>query len=85
VPYGRYENHGWLQQFDRERLESILDVFGGTPTTVAFYKYFADGWQLVDADACGDCRYFDMQRRKDYEPDYVAAARAVACAELVKD
>ena len=85
VPYGRYENHGWLQQFNRERLESIFQVFGGTAGTVAFYKYFEDGWQLVGADACGDCRYFDIQSRTDHEPDYVAAARAVACIELVRD
>ena len=85
VPYGRYENHGWLQQFDRERLESILQMFGGTTRAVAFYKYFADSWQLVDADACAEGRYFDIQSRKDHEPDYVAAARAVACMELVKE
>jgi SAM-dependent methyltransferase len=84
VPYGRYENHGWLQQFDREGLERILREFGGRPTSVGFYKYLADGWQIVDADACADCRYFDIQDGEDYEPDYVAAARAVACAELVK-
>ncbi len=85
VPYGRYENHGWLQQFDRERLESILQVFGGATRAVAFYKYSADGWQLVDADACAECRYFDIQAHKDHEPDYVAAARAVACMELVRE
>jgi SAM-dependent methyltransferase len=84
VPYGRYENHGWLQQFDRECLNSVLQVFGGQTNAIAFYKYLADGWQLTDADACGDCRYFDIQSRRDHEADYVAAARAVACMELVK-
>ena len=84
VPYGRYENLGWLQQFDYPRIETVLEVFGGSASNVAYYKYFTDGWQVVDADACADCSYFDIHNRSDYEPDYVAAARAVACIEMVK-
>jgi SAM-dependent methyltransferase len=84
VPYGRHENHGWLQQFDRECLDSVLQVFDGTTRAMAFYRYVADGWQLVDADACAECQYFDIQSCRNHEPDYVAAARAVACLELVK-
>ena len=84
VPYGRYENLGWLQQFDHQRIRTVLEVFGGSASNVAYYKYLADGWQVVDADACADCSYFDIHHRSDYEPDYVAAARAVACIELVK-
>ena len=84
VPYGRYENLGWLQQFDHQKIETVLEVFGGSAISVAYYRYFADGWQLTDADVCADCSYFDIHNRSDYEPDYVAAARAVACIEMVK-
>lgn len=62
----------------------MLEVFGGRAGNVAYYRYLADGWQVVDADACADCSYFDIHNRSDYEPDYVAAARAVACIEMVK-
>ena len=62
----------------------MLQVFGGSASSVAYYKYFADGWQVVDADACANCSCFDIHSRSDYEPDYVAAARAVACIEMVK-
>lgn len=84
VPYGRYENLNWLQQFDHQKIKTVLDVFGGSASNVAYYKYFADGWQVADADACADCSYFDIHSRPDYEPDYVAAARSVACIEMVK-
>ena len=84
VPYGCYENLGWLQQFDRQRIETVLEVFGGSASSVAYYRYFADGWQVADADACANCSYFDIHNSLDYEPDYVAAARAVACIEMVK-
>ena len=84
VPYGRYENLGWLQQFANRMVKKVLDVVGGSESNVAYYKYFADGWQVADVDACAESSYFDIHIRSDYEPDYVAAARAVACIEMVK-
>lgn len=65
-------------------VEAVLDVFGASANTIAYYKYFADGWQVVEADACAECSYFDIHSKPDYGPDYVAAARAVACIEMVK-
>lgn len=84
VPYGQYENIGWLQQFDSKMIEMLIDVFGGSTYKEAYYKYFDAGWQIADANACNDCSYFNIHNRSDYEPDYVAAARAVACIEMVK-
>ena len=84
VPYGRYENHGWLQQFDRAMVERVVEVFAGAQATVEYFKYADGGWQRADADTCMDCRYFDVQSRKDDGPDYGAAARAVACMELIR-
>jgi len=84
VPYGRPEYHGWLQQFDRTMVDAVLHTFGGTASAAAYYRYGARGWQISSADGCSDCTYFDIHRRQDYEADYVAAARAVACLEMVK-
>ena len=84
VPYGHYENLGWLQQFDHQMIETVIGVFGGSAGNVVYYQYTADGWQVADAKACADCSYFDIHNRSDYEADYVAAARAVACLEMVK-
>ncbi|OFW11516.1 MAG: hypothetical protein A3H96_00470 [Acidobacteria bacterium RIFCSPLOWO2_02_FULL_67_36] len=82
VPYGRYENHEWLQQFDRDHIRAVCDTFDGTACNVDYYKY-AGSWQIADESACTESRYFDIHRRGALEPDYVAAARAVACVELV--
>lgn len=84
VPYGRYENHGWLQQFDRHMVAATLHSFRGSASAVSYYRYDARGWQVSAAADCTDCGYFDIHHRQGYEPDYVAAARAVACLELVK-
>lgn len=84
VPYGRYENHGWLQQFDCKMVDAVFDAFGRSSRSVAYYKYFPDGWQIAKAEECADCSYFDIHNKSEYESDYVAAARAVACVEMVK-
>lgn len=84
VPYGRYQNLGWLQQFDYEMVKTVLNIFQGSSSSTAYYKYFSNGWQAVDTDACADCSYFDIHSQSDYRPDYVAAAHAVACIEMVK-
>jgi SAM-dependent methyltransferase len=84
VPYGRYKNYGWLQQFDKKMVEAVLAVFGGSASTVTYYKYFADAWQVAEASVCAESSYFDIHHRSGYEPDYVAAARAIACIEMEK-
>ncbi|MFA5238579.1 MAG: methyltransferase domain-containing protein [Phycisphaerae bacterium] len=84
VPYGRYENHGWLQQFDGKMVDAVLDTFAPSFHSIAYYKYFPEGWQTTKAEECADCSYFDIHNKSEYEPDYVAAARAVACIEMVK-
>jgi hypothetical protein len=82
VPYGRYQNLGWLQQFDCGMVKKVLDIFQGTSSDVTYYKYFSDGWQIANADMCAHCCYFDIYSRPFFEPDYVAAAHAVACIEM---
>jgi hypothetical protein len=82
VPYGKYENLGWLQQFDRERLDDVFQVFDGKIEAQAFYRYTVDGWVLSDAAECAECEYYDIHTHPDHAPDYAAAARAVVCLML---
>lgn len=84
VPYGYYENHGWLQQFDQKMITKLIEVFDGTKHDVVFYKYSSNGWQIAKADDCNHCSYFDIHKSSDYDKDNAAAARAVACIEFVK-
>lgn len=84
VPYGRYQDLGWLQQFDADMVQRMMDTFGGSSAAVTYYRYSAGGWQTVAAEACAGDTYFDAHRQTEFEADYLAAARAVACLELVK-
>lgn len=84
VPYGAYQNLGWLQQFDRQMLCGAIRVFGGSLVDEAFYRYTPSGWVLSHSEACADSLYFDVHQGLGYDSDLAAAARAVACIELVR-
>lgn len=84
VPYGRYQNLGWQQQFDHKMVGTIVDGFTGTKAELSFFRYVDDGWQVSNAADCSECTYFDIHQQTGYELDYLAAARAVACIEITK-
>jgi SAM-dependent methyltransferase len=84
VPYGHHTNLGWLQIFDEAMVERVLKTFDGSISQIAYYQYLPEGWQISTAAACARCTYFDIHHQSGYDPDYAAAARAVACIELIK-
>lgn len=85
IPFGRREDHGWLQQFDAEGIRRLVEAFDGEVRAETYYRYGADGfWRLADAAACADASYFNIHATPAIEPDGAAAARAVCCLELVK-
>ena len=91
-PFGRYENHGWFQQFDAALVDTLVSAFAPSKHHEAIFQYHPDGWQRSDRDACKDCEFFDVHISKYSDPnstiaypsDYPAGERAVACLELVK-
>ncbi len=82
VPYGRYENLSWLQQFDEVMIRRIIEVFGSGHVAVNYYTYTPGGWKAGQVTQCSDNRYFDVHASKKFDADFAAAARAVACIEI---
>ena len=91
-PFGRYENHGWFQQFDSELVDTLIDAFGPSRHKENIFQYHPDGWQRSTREACKDCEFFDVHSSKyndpnstiEYPSDYPAGERGLACLELVK-
>jgi len=91
-PFGRYENHGWFQQFDAALLDQLVEGFGPAQVKETIFKYEADGWELSNRTACAECQFFDVHESKycdpnstiEYPNDYPAGERALACLELRK-
>ncbi len=84
VPYGKYETHGWLQQFDAAMIEQVKVVFAGTTRAEVYYRYKNGGWQVDSPEACADLSYFNIHETGTFEEDGLAAARAVCCVDLEK-
>lgn len=84
VPFGKYENHGFFQQFDSQMVQRIVNAFGGVGYKVVFYKYSKDGWQISSREQCEGSEYFNIRTSNKISHDGAAAARAVACVILKK-
>jgi SAM-dependent methyltransferase len=94
VPFGRRENHGTFEQFDSPLLAELVAAFPGGVESSAFFRYTADGWQRTDEAGCAGAEYSAETARATaegrppdsarFDADRAAAARAVACLELVK-
>lgn len=84
VPFGKAEDHGWLQQFDEAGVRRIIEQFGGPVVTEAYYRYTSDGWQLSTTAACANDRYYNVHAASEPAADGAAAARAVCCLELIR-
>lgn len=84
LPFGKRKNHGWLQVFDSEMLDELVDEFSPTSIIEHHFNYEPDGWQVSSREKSKNATYFDIHKQKTYDSDYAAAARAVVCLELVK-
>ncbi|PSN14684.1 methylase [filamentous cyanobacterium CCT1] len=92
VPYGKYTDFGWYQQFNAEMIQALIDEFQPSRKMETYFKYDHGGWNFAAAENCQDCegfnihdtKYFNPNSTKDYDPDYAACSRAIAALELWK-
>jgi SAM-dependent methyltransferase len=77
VPYGKFEDHGWLLNIDQERWQYLLAV--ARPYATVHESYFSHspetGWSFAEPDALRSVGYYDQKN---------AGAAAIAVAYLTK-
>jgi len=84
VPFGKRCVHEWLQIFDGDMIDSMIEKFQPVSHSVTYFQYSgAQGWQLSGRQRAGDAGYFDPRRGKRLRGGALAA-EAVACLELRK-
>ncbi len=72
VPFGKYENHGWFQQYDLDRLMRLATSTALELSEVNFFAY-RNGWH--------EC-YPQELRTVGYNTNGAVAAAGLACLEL---
>jgi SAM-dependent methyltransferase len=63
VPFGKFEDHQWLRNYDKNRWQKLLSVARPTATIDELYFQYSDeqGWSIVSPDALSTTGYFDHQ------------------------
>lgn len=81
VPYGRYSHEGWLQVFDEQMIQTVVQRFAPAHYTAHYYRYDDGQWNVSTPKACADALYFG-QKKLDSNPKGIVAAEAVCCLAL---
>lgn len=83
VPFGKFEKHGFFQQFDSDMLEKMIQVLGGNGISVekTFFKYSASGWSYSNEAQCKDSKSFNPHTGIGKGTDGAAHSRAIACLQ----
>lgn len=84
-PFGRFENHGFFQQLDREMVDRISHFLSNRGTfTATFFKYEESGWIKSTEAKCGDSESFNPHTGKGKKNDGAAHSRAICCISFIK-
>lgn len=83
-PFGKACNHGWFQVFDASMVDRLIARFQPATCREIIFYYSNDCWHISTREEAAEAVCFDINVQKNYEPDYVAFSRSVACLELIK-
>ena len=91
-PFGKFEDHGWFQQFDANLTDRLMEEFAPSRFNETVFRYEPSGWQLSNRTSCAQAQFFDVHKSKyfdpnssvEYPPDFPAGERGVMCLELCK-
>lgn len=85
-PFGKYENHGFFQQFDREMLDSIYEYLNDKGSIeFTYFKYEKNGWRFADKEELYEVESFNPHTGKGKGNDGAAHSRGIACIEFIKN
>ncbi len=78
VPYGRFENHGFFQQFDAEMIEQLESVLKNDgQITRSFFRYTIQGWVACSQVDCNTAESFNPHTGVGKGDDMAAHSRAI--------
>lgn len=85
-PYGKFENHGFFQQFDEEMLNKLLTLFiNRGDFNCTFFKYEEQGWRFANKKELETIVSYNPHTGKGKQNDNAAHCRSVVCIEFIKN
>lgn len=85
-PFGKYEHHGFFQQFDKEMLQRTIALFEGKGNVKTdYFKYERDGWRFAEQQELSQVMSFNPHTGKGKSDDGAAHCRSIACIEFIKN
>jgi SAM-dependent methyltransferase len=85
-PFGKFENHDFFQQFDKEMLEKLLNVFQGNGTYKHdFFRYLPEGWVSCNESDCKEIISFNPHSKSGEGNDGAAHCRSICCLKFIKN
>lgn len=84
-PYGKFENHGFFQQFDKEMLDRIrIELDKSGVTEYDYFKYEKKGWSFANQDELIDYQSYNPHTGEGKGADGAAHCRSVCCIKFIK-
>jgi SAM-dependent methyltransferase len=84
VPYGRHVDLGWLQVFDGEMVDRVVEAFAPSSVLEHIFRYTPEGWRTSDRQDAADATYVDLHTERNWQRGLPVAAESVACQVLTK-
>jgi hypothetical protein len=82
-PFGKHENFGWYQVFDKEMVNQLIQRFAPSSHAIEYFGYSRKGWQRARLEEVEGATTFDVHSGRGWREDRAASARAIACLRLV--
>ena len=85
-PYGKFENHGFFQQFDHEMVDRIIGYMNvNGKTEIKFLKYLSNGWAVSSQEDCEVAISYNPHTGIGKGEDGAAHSRAICCLKFIKE
>jgi hypothetical protein len=85
-PFGKFENHGFFQQFDSEMVNRILQHFNSHGTSsVNYYLYANNAWNFSNENDAKDAESYNPHTGIGKKDDFAAHSRAICCIKFLKN
>lgn len=92
VPYGKFLDYGYFFQFDRDKIDKLIELFNPAHLEISYYAYINSNWKLsndeesrnLEAFNIHESMYFNKSSKKGYDDDLAPSCRSVICLELIK-